>query len=264
MHPTPWFGQSCAKSEWVRVGLGSSQTVTGSFEPVIETAEIAKSLVNRRILWPLTGNTSRNDSYRIECRLPDRISDELLLERAGTGESAAFLQLYERHRDPVFRFAYRLSGSVEAAEDITHDCFLGLLKMPANFKPGRATLRTYLLSAARNVWFKQLRTLDREIELDGIVEPRFEAIGRGPLTEILDDELTARVKQAVSDLPPMQREALVLFEYEGLTLNEIAEIVGVDVGAIKARLHRARQGLKSSLSTYLNSNREIVTLEGLK
>jgi RNA polymerase sigma-70 factor, ECF subfamily len=193
--------------------------------------------------------------------LPDRITDELLLERAGAGESAAFLQLYERHRDPVFRFAYRLSGRVELAEDITHDCFLGLLRKPANFRPGRATLRTYLLGAARNLWFKELRTLDRETELDNIVEHKFEAVGRGPLREVLDDELSATVKQAVFDLPPMQREALVLFEYEGLALHEIAEIVGADVGAIKARLHRARQGLRTALSSYLNSNREIVTLE---
>ena len=193
--------------------------------------------------------------------MPDRITDELLLEKAGAGESAAFLQIYERHRDPVFRFAYRLSGSMEVAEDITHDCFLAILRQPANFRPGRATLRTYLLGAARNLWLKWLRTQDRETELDDIGEPNFEASGRGPLGEILDDELTAAVKQAVSDLPPMQREALVLFEYEGLALNEIADIVGADVGAIKARLHRARQGLRSSLATYLNSNREIVTLE---
>ncbi|HKO62898.1 MAG TPA: RNA polymerase sigma factor [Pyrinomonadaceae bacterium] len=189
------------------------------------------------------------------------MTDELLLERAGAGESAAFLQIYERHRDAVFRFAYRLSGSVEIAEDITHDCFLGLLKKPGNFRAGRATLRTYLLAAARNLWFKQLRLHDRELELDDIAEPKFEAAGRGPLREILDNELTGAVRQAVFHLPPMQREALVLFEYEGLALHEIAEIVGADVGAVKARLHRARQGLRSSLSTYLNSNREIVTLE---
>jgi RNA polymerase sigma-70 factor (ECF subfamily) len=193
--------------------------------------------------------------------LPDRTTDELLLERAGAGESAAFLDLYERHRDPVFRFAYRLSGSVERAEDITHDCFLGLLRKPENFRPGRATLRTYLLAAARNLWFKQLRTLDRETELDEFSDASFESLRRGPLREILDEELAETVKKAVSDLPPLQREALVLFEYEGLGLHQIAEIVGADVGAIKARLHRARQGLKSSLSTYLNSNREIVTLE---
>jgi RNA polymerase sigma-70 factor (ECF subfamily) len=193
--------------------------------------------------------------------LPERTTDELLLERAGAGDSAAFLNVYERHRDPVFRFAYRLSGSVERAEDITHDCFLALLRKPENFRPGRATLRTYLLAAARNLWFKQLRTFDRETELDEFADARFDSVRRGPLREVLDDELAAAVRQAVSDLPPLQREALVLFEYEGLALHQISEIVGADVGAIKARLHRARQGLKSSLSTYLNSNREIVTLE---
>lgn len=193
--------------------------------------------------------------------MPERITDELLLERAGAGESAAFLQIYERHRDPIFRFAYRLSGSIEVAEDITHDCFLGILRQPANFRPGRAKLRTYLLGAARNIWLKRLRIQDRETELDDVTEPKFEAGGRGPLIEILDDELIAAVRRAVSGLPPMQREALILFEYEGLALNEIADIVGADVGAIKARLHRARQGLRCSLATYLNSDREIVTLE---
>lgn len=103
--------------------------------------------------------------------------------------------------------------------------------------------------------------MNRESELDDTTEANFEASARGPLREVLDDELTAAVKQAVSDLPPMQREALVLFEYEGLALNEIAEIVGADVGAVKARIHRARQGLRSSLATYLNSNPEVVTLE---
>ena len=59
--------------------------------------------------------------------MPDRMSDELLLERAEGGDQAAFVQLYERYRNPVFRFAYRLLGSVELAEDVTHDCFLSLI-----------------------------------------------------------------------------------------------------------------------------------------
>jgi len=81
------------------------------------------------------------------------------------------------------------------------------------------------------------------------------------LRRILDDELGLKVKEAVSALPPLQREALVLFEYEGLALNEIAALVGTDVGAVKARLHRARQRLRNTLQPYLNTTREIVTLE---
>lgn len=208
-----------------------------------------------------------SDSCRIECRLPDRTTDELLLEKAGAGDPAAFIKLYERHRAPIFRFSYRLSGSVEAAEDITHDCFLSLIKKPRNFLPHRGSLRTYLLSAARNLWFKRLRDSGRESAMDEFAEDQFVSAGREPLRQLLDDELSEKVQQAVSSLPPLQREALILFEYEGLALNEIANMVGSDVGAVKSRLYRARERLRNALRPYLtnsrelNSSREIVTLE---
>ena len=196
--------------------------------------------------------------------MPDRITDELLLERAGGGDQAAFLELYQRHRDAVFRFAYRFLGSVEKAEDITHDCFLGLIRNPGNFKPGRASLRTYLYSAARNLSFKQYRLSEREGSFEELtVEPPVPA-RQQPLSQLLDEELIIKVKEAVSRLPPLQREALVLFEYQELPLNEIANVVGTDVGAVKARLHRARQRLRRALEPYLNSSREIVTLEQAK
>jgi RNA polymerase sigma-70 factor (ECF subfamily) len=200
--------------------------------------------------------------------LPDsRNTDELLLEKAGAGDQAAFIELYDRHRAAIFRFAYRISGSIERAEDITHDCFLSLIKKPANFQPGRASLRTYLLSAARNLWLKQLRTSARESAVDEVGEDGWVSYNKEPLSRILDDELAAKVQQAVSSLPPLQKEALVLFEYEGMPLNEIAAMAGTDVGAVKSRLHRARERLRSILRPYLenspelNSNREIVTLE---
>lgn len=193
--------------------------------------------------------------------MPDRNTDELLLEMAGAGDQAAFLQIYERHRGPVFRFSYRLSGTVESAEDITHDCFLSLIRKPRNFVPGRASLRTYLLSAARNLWLKQLRTQGRELALDDFDGEDFVEPAREPLRRVLDDELSLKVKNAVSGLPPLQREALILFEYEGFTLNEIAALVGSDVGAVKARLHRARQRLRNALQPYLNRPREVATVE---
>lgn len=199
--------------------------------------------------------------------MPDRNTDELLLERAGAGDPAAFNELYERHRAAIFRFSYRLSGSVEGAEDITHDCFLSLIRKPGNFQPGRASLRTYLLSAARNLWLKQLRSSAREWAMDDLGDAQFIAVEKQPLRQLLDDELALKVQEAVVSLPPMQREALVLFEYEGMTLGEIADLVGTDVGAIKSRLHRARERLRNVLRPYLNANRElntsreIVTLE---
>lgn len=103
--------------------------------------------------------------------------------------------------------------------------------------------------------------------MDEFAEDQFIAVGREPLSQLLDDELSVKVQEAVSSLPPLQREALVLFEYEGLALNEIASMVGTDVGAVKSRLHRARGRLRNALLPYLasgrelNTSQEIVTLE---
>ena len=103
--------------------------------------------------------------------------------------------------------------------------------------------------------------------MDEYAENQFIADGKEPLGRLLDDELSVKVQEAVSSLPPLQREALVLFEYEGLALGEIASLVGADVGAVKSRLHRARGRLRNRLRPYLatsrelNTSREIVTLE---
>jgi RNA polymerase sigma-70 factor (ECF subfamily) len=198
--------------------------------------------------------------------LPERTTDEHLLQRAAAGNQAAFLELYDRYREPIFRFAYRLLGSVEIAEDVTHDCFLGLIRKPENFRPERASLKTYLYGAARNLVLKHFRSQGRETGLDEVAEEPKESPRRGPLRKLLDEELATQVREAVFSLPPLQREALILFEYEGLSLSEVAEIAGTDTGAIKARLYRAREGLRRILRPYLESNqelnsgREIVTL----
>ena len=198
--------------------------------------------------------------------MPDRTKDELLLQRAGEGDQAAFREVYERHRLPVFRFAYRLLGSIEAAEDVTHDCFLSLIRRSDSFDPERASLRTYLFAAARNLAMKHFRRLGREGSLDELAEAQVASSRQEPLRRVLREEMENQVRDAVLALPPLQREAVVLFEYEDLSLSEIAAITQSDVGAVKARLHRAREGLRRMLRPYLsvnselNSSREIVTL----
>jgi RNA polymerase sigma-70 factor, ECF subfamily len=198
--------------------------------------------------------------------LPERNTDELLLQRAGNGDQSAFLDLYERYRVPVFRFAYRLLGSVETAEDVTHDCFLSLIRSPKNFNPDLASLKTYLLAAARNLAMKYFRNSAREGGLEELSEEPRLSSKQEPLRRVLDHELSQIVQEAILSLPALQREALVLFEYEDLSLSEIAAITDSDVGAVKARLHRGREGLRRMLRPYLNvnselnSSREIVTL----
>jgi RNA polymerase sigma-70 factor (ECF subfamily) len=165
--------------------------------------------------------------------------------------------LYDRHRQPIFRFAFRLLGEVDTAEDITHDCFLSLIRKPENFRPGRASLRTYLFAAARNLALKHFRSTGRETGLDEVTEEPQLPSRQGPLRKLLDEELATEVRRAVGSLPPLQREAVILFEYEGLSLNDVAEITGADVGAVKGRLYRARERLKTILRPYLDSNREL-------
>ena len=199
--------------------------------------------------------------------MPERTTDEVLLQRAGQGDQVAFLELYDRYRDPIFRFAYRLLGSIEIAEDITHDCFLSLIRRPEGYRPERAALRTYLYAIARNLALKHFRNTGRETGLEEMSEEPEVPARHAPLRRLLDEELAAKVREAVFGLPELQREALILYEYEGLSLNEIAAVVEADTGAIKARLYRARERLKRVLRPYLNSNqelnsgREIVTLK---
>jgi len=191
--------------------------------------------------------------------LTDTTTDERLLEKAAHGETAAFQVLYERYRDPIFRFAYRLLGSVEAAEDVTHDCFLSLIKEPGRFDSSRASLRTYIYAAARNLAAKRYNSFARETGIERLDEEPSD--GREPMAQVLDNELAEVVQRAIASLPPLQREALVLFEYDELSLAEIAAIVGADANTVKARLFRAREKLRAGLDRYFRIGRETATLK---
>jgi RNA polymerase sigma-70 factor (ECF subfamily) len=193
--------------------------------------------------------------------LSDQVTDEQLLKQAANGDTAAFQILYERYRDPIFRFAYRLLGSVAAAEDVAHDCFLSLIKEPGRFDASKASLRTYLYAAARNLAAKRYNSFARETNLDALNEEPLAADRHEPIKRVLDDELAGEVERAIASLPPLQREALVLFEYEDLSLAEIAEVVGADSGAVKARLFRARETLRVRLDRYFRIGRETATVK---
>jgi len=185
-------------------------------------------------------------------------TDERLLENAAKGDTAAFQVLYERYRDPIFRFAYRMLTSADAAEDVTHDCFLSLIKDPGRFDSGKASLRTYLYAAARHQAARRYQNFNRESPIED-----FEFRGpekQEPSQRVLDDELAAEVRRAIASLPPLQREALVLFEYEDLSLAEIGAIVGADSNTVKARLFRARDKLRASLGRYFRIGRETATV----
>ena len=192
--------------------------------------------------------------------MAEQATDEQLLEEAANGNTAAFQILYERYRDPIFRFAYRLLGSVEAAEDVTHDCFLSLIKEPGRYDSTRASLRTYLYAAARNQAVKRYQGFGRETALEELADEPRSADRRGPMALVLEDELASEVEQAIASLPPLQREALILFEYQDLSLAEIAAVVGTDSGTVKSRLFRAREKLRARLDRYFRIGNETATV----
>jgi RNA polymerase sigma-70 factor (ECF subfamily) len=184
----------------------------------------------------------------------DGVAEAELLLRAGRGDEAAFLLLYERHRTPVFRFACRMLGSAPQAEDVTQECFLQVLRRPEAFRAERASLRTYLCAIARHLALKQLRKRGQETMVDDPPEGPGGALvaeGSDPLAAAIEAEAAEAVRTAVEALPPLQREAVVLFEYQEMSLADVAAVCDTDVGTVKSRLHRARERLRRTLGPLL-------------
>lgn len=185
----------------------------------------------------------------------DAAAEAELLLKAARGEEAAFLLLYERHRTPVFRFACRMLGNATAAEDVTQECFLSVLRRPEAYRAERAALRTYLCAIARHLALKQLRKRGQETLMDDPPAETTEAVwsvaAEDPLRSAIGDEEAGAVRRAVEALPPLQREAVVLFEYQEMSLADIAAVCEVDVGTVKSRLHRARERLRRALQPLL-------------
>jgi RNA polymerase sigma-70 factor (ECF subfamily) len=192
-----------------------------------------RSRHGQRFLLPLPGNTSVS---------MEKPPDQLIRDARG-GKEEALLRLFDEHHLPLFRFAWRLTGSVADADDIVQDCFLGLLKPDCGFDPKRASLRTYLFGAVRNQWLKRLRRREEPVAPE-------RADHRTPETEAARAEVAGAVANAIGQLPDSQREILLLAHYEQLPLAEIAEIMQLEIGAVKSRLQRARAALRETLAAY--------------
>jgi len=169
-----------------------------------------------------------------------------LVKAARKGREAALLQLFDEHHLPLFRFAYRLTGSVADAEDIVQECFLQMLRPECSYDPRRTSVRTYLFGVVRNQSLKRLRKNDLAGE-----GGRHEGHRRSPEGEVLRTELEDVVASAVMQLPEAQREVLILAHYEQMPLAEIARVMELELGAVKSRLQRARAGLKGTLAAYV-------------
>ena len=167
------------------------------------------------------------------------------LKSAQKGNHAAFFQLFDENQAAVFRFAYRLTGSVADAEDIVQEVFLALLRPGSRFDPNRSPLRSYLFGAVRNQALKRQRRRERAEDSDpGPIDLR------SPEEDTIRAEMEGTVARAVMALPETQRAVLILAHYEQMPVAEIAEVMEIEPGAVKSRLQRARAALKEALAAY--------------
>ena len=151
---------------------------------------------------------------------------------------------FERYSESVYRFVYRMTRREDVAEDITQDTFLAVVQSPERWNETRGSMKTYLLAIARNLVLKRFRDYRAEEQMQ---DDEHAAAAVDPTAGL---EIGAAVADAVESLPSLQQEALILFEFEGVSLEELAQIVAADVGTVKSRLHRARVRLRRVLAPY--------------
>lgn len=169
-----------------------------------------------------------------------------LVERTLAGELSAYEVLVERHRDTVFRVAARIVGRDEA-EDVTQDAFLRAFHRLPRFRR-EAPFRNWLLRIAHNTALNSLarrRAAPVAISSGEEDAEQSEALleeepGRGPAAALEAAERRQRLQIKLGLLRPEHRSVLVLRDLEGLSYNEVADVLDVPLGSVKGRLSRAR------------------------
>ena len=173
------------------------------------------------------------------------MTDELdLIARARAGDEGAFGRLVEMHQDRVYRAAVRLVGH-EDALDISQEVFLKAHRELKRFK-GRSALSTWLYRMAVNLSLNYLRGQRRELDRRQRFGPGVSDPPPGPERNMADSRLRDQVWAAIDSLPERQRAAITLHRFEGLPAPEVAEIMGLSVGAVESLLHRAKKTLMQS------------------
>ena len=168
-------------------------------------------------------------------------TDNELMEDVRDGRVEKLAILFERHQTMLFNFFLRLTGNRAASEDLVQEVFMRVLKYRAGYM-GDSRFNVWLFQIARNTHIDHLRKqktalpLDEQFAETPSAEPR-------PDTVYEAGQEAELVRRALDRLPAPKRELLVLFRFQNLKLREIAELMGVQVGTVKAQVHRAVQDL---------------------
>ena len=183
--------------------------------------------------------------------------DVRLMELAGAGDMRAFERLVERHQNLVIGTIGRMLGNSSDVEDLAQQVFIRVWKNAGRYV-ARAKFTTWLLTITRNLVFNELRRRKRhnalplQVEEHGEERPIADDQTREPDAALLERELDDAIRAAIAELPETQRMAVVLRRYEQLSYEEIAEVLGQTVPAVKSLLFRARTELREKLSRYLD------------
>lgn len=182
-------------------------------------------------------------------------TDAQLLERMKNGDAKATEQLLARHERQIYRFGLRMCGNEDDARDVLQETLLAAFKNIGTFR-GDAQLSTWLYQVARSFCIKQRRRREGEPaqheSMEGAEATAVAADASGLDARAHAHQVGQVIQAAMNTLEDDQREAIVLRDVEGLSAEEAAQVVGIEVGALKSRLHRARIQLKLSLSAVLD------------
>jgi len=188
--------------------------------------------------------------------------DAPLVERIRGGDETAFEELMQRYEGKVYRLALGLMKNREDALDVVQDAFLSTYRKLDTFK-GDSAFSTWLYRVALNSAYMRLRSRGRHDRVDSLdsLEGIFDPSGRIQATigdwsvraddAVLRKELATVLKESVASMPEEYRAIFTLRDVDGLSNQEVAEILGLTVAATKTRLHRARVFLRARLSPYL-------------
>jgi RNA polymerase sigma-70 factor (ECF subfamily) len=174
------------------------------------------------------------------------------LGRLRAGDPRAFEQLVTTHQHRVFGVALRMLDSAAEAEEVAQETFLRAHASLADFR-GESKLSTWLYAIVSRLCLNRLAAADRRV-----ARPGDEALlrvadgGAGPEASAERGELEAALHRAIADLPEDRRVVVVLRDLEGLAYEEIARVLGIELGTVRSRLHRARMDLRDKMERFVS------------
>ena len=189
----------------------------------------------------------------------DALSVQLML-RVKEGDMKAFEQLVELHQRAVIGTVTRMLGNLDDAHDIAQQVFIRVWKSASRYEPS-AKFTTWLFTITRNLVFNEMRRRGRrrEVSLDAETDdepPRQFAHLTSPAPDVTaqQEELERALDKAIAALPEKQRLAVVLRRYEDMPYEQICEILGMSLPAVKSLLFRARTELRKHLAAFLGED----------